>query len=275
MLLAQSVSANLVQDGTFTSVTYSGGPALTAPYFGQIGPDTGTNPPATGATLTVANWTTNGYNFVFSASNVDSGTQASGANAGQPNEAPGQFNVGNYGNTYMWGSHNGGATTWVAPPSGGNFIAADGAYEQAPIQQTITGLTVGKTYALKFWYGAAQQQGTFTQATTDQWTVSLMGTKTSTFGNFTTPTINLGAESFSGWTQATFYFIASNTSETLSFSAAGTPSGQPPFALLAGVDLEIVPDISNWMIFAGFGALCISLEILRRRRRRAELLPAV
>ena len=86
MLLAQSVSANLVQDGTFTTVSYSGSAPLTAPYFGQIGPDTGTSPPASGATLTVANWTTNGYNFVFSASNVDQGTQTGGANAGFPVE---------------------------------------------------------------------------------------------------------------------------------------------------------------------------------------------
>lgn len=272
MFLAQNGSANLVQNGTFTDITYSGSVSLTGPYFGQIGPDTGTNPPATGATLTVTNWSTNGYNFVFNASNVDRGNSTTGANAGAPHEAPGQFNVGNYGNTYMWGSNNGGNSTWVAPPSGGNFIAADGAYEQAPIKQTITGLTVGKTYVLKFWYGAAQQEG-YTGSTTDQWTVS-MGTG-NVAGNFKTPVINLASQSFSGWTQATFYFIANSTSEVLSFSAAGTPDGEPPFALLAGVDLEIVPDISNWMIFAGFGGLCISLEAMRRRRGRINLLPAI
>lgn len=273
MLLAQNGSANLVQNGDFTGLTYSG-PALPAgqtALFGQIGGTTGA---ASGAVLVANSWATGGYNFVYSAATVDSGTQASGANAGQPVEVPGEATVGTWGNTYMWGKNNGGPSTWSAPPGGGNFVAADGAYEQGAITQTITGLTVGKTYVLKFWYGAAQQQGTYTQATTDQWTVS-MGTG-NVAGNFKTPTINLAAESFSGWTQATFYFYAGSTTETLSFLAAGTPNGQPPFALLANVDLEIVPDISNWMIFAGFGALCISLEILRRRRRRRlELLPAV
>lgn len=268
MFLAQNAFANLVQNGTFTSVTYSGGLSLTAPYFGQIGPDSGTSP-ASGATLTVTNWATGGYNFVYNVSNVDQGTQAGGALAGQPKEAPGQFNAANgYGNTYMWGSHNGGASTWTAPPSGGNFIAADGAYEVGAITQTITGLTVGQTYVLKFYYGAAQQQGTFTQSTTEQWTVS-MGTG-NVAGNFKTTNINLGAESFSGWFQATMFFSANSTTETLSFLASGTPSGEPPFALLAGVDLEVVPDCSSWLIFAGFGSLCIAFEMMRRRRHRAE-----
>ncbi|HSI13582.1 MAG TPA: hypothetical protein VK961_16170 [Chthoniobacter sp.] len=241
---------------------------LTAPYFGQIGPDSGTSP-ASGATLTATNWTTGGYNFVFNAANVDQGTQANGALAGQPNQAPGQFNnAAGYGTTYMWGSHNGGASTWVAPPSGGNFIAADGAYEVGAITQTITGLTVGQTYVLKFYYGAAQQQGSFTQATTERWTVS-MGTG-NVAGNFQTPNINLAAESFSGWFQATMYFYANSTTETLSFLASGTPNGEPPFALLAGVDLEVVPDYSSWLIFAGFGSLCIAFEMMRRRRRRAD-----
>lgn len=273
LLAAREAHANLVQNGTFTSVTYSGTKPLTAPYYGQIGPDTSTSP-ASGATLVVTNWSTGGYNFVFNASNVDQGTQANGANAGQPNQAPGQFNnSAGYGTTFMWGKNNGGKSTWVAPPSGGNFIAADGAYEVGAITQTITGLTVGKVYVLKFYYGAAQQQGTFTQATTEQWTVS-MGTG-NVAGNFKTPTINLASESFSGWFQATMYFTAGATTETLSFLASGTPDGEPPFALLAGVDLEAVPDYSSWLIFAGFGSLCMVFETKRRRRRReASLLAA-
>jgi hypothetical protein len=272
LLSARDASANLVQNGTFTSVSYSGSLPLTAPYFGQIGPDSGTSP-ASGATLTVANWATGGYNFVFNATNVDQGTQANGALSGQPNQAPGQYTAPNgYGNTYMWGSHNGGASgtagTWTAPPSGGNFIAADGAYEQGAITQTITGLTVGKTYVLKFYYGAAQQEA-FDGATTDQWTVSL-GTG-NVAGNFKTPVINLAAHSFSGWYQATMYFYANSTTETLSFLASGTPSGEPPFSLLAGVTLEVVPDCSSWLIFAGFGSLCVFLETMRRRRRRVEI----
>jgi hypothetical protein len=72
------------------------------------------------------------------------------------------------------------------------------------------------------------------------------------------------------------YFYANSTTETLSFLAAGTPSGEPPFSLVADVDLEIVPDFSNWLLFTGFGTVCMFLEILRRRRRRGlESIPAV
>jgi hypothetical protein len=186
-----------------------------------------------------------------------------GANSGAPNEAPGQFNAGNgYGNTYMWGSHNSGATTWTNVPGGGNFVAGDGAYEQGAITQTITGLTVGKAYQLNFEYGAAQQQS-FNGATTETWQVTL-GSQT-----FNTTTIDLASNAFSGWKSGVMWFTATSTSETLSFLASGTPNGEPPFSLLGAVDLEPLPDFSNWMVFVGFGAVCITFEAVRRRRHSA------
>ncbi len=257
--VVQSASANLVQNGDFTSVSYSGGKPLTT-LFGQFG--TGT-----GSTLTVANWATAGYNFVYAPNTVDTGTSASGANAGKPNEAPGQYNAPNgYGNTYMWGSNNGGASVIPATsPAGGNFIAADGAFEIGALTQSVTGLTVGRTYALKFWWAGAQQEN-FTGITTENWTVA-MGTG-NVAGNFVTPTVTVPNHGFSGWMQQTFYFYANNSTETLSFLAAGTPNGEPPFSLLGGVDLEVVPEFSSWMAFAGFGVACIVFECVRRRRQQ-------
>jgi hypothetical protein len=267
--LAQAARANLVQDGDFTSVTYSGALPVTV-LFGQFGSDP-SGSPASGAQLTVSNWDTGGYNFVYTTATIDAGTNG-GANAGQPNQAPGQFTAGNgYGNTYMWGSHNGGASTITAPPSGGNIIAADGAYEQGAITQTVTGLTVGKTYVLKFYFAGAQQQS-FNGVTTEKWIVS-MGTG-NVAGNFSTATVTTPNNGFSGWQQATMYFYAGATTETLSFLAAGTPNGEPPFTLLAGVDLEVVPDFSNWMVFTGFGVACVVFEGMRRRRRLAGLAAA-
>ena len=49
--------------------------------------------------------------------------------------------------------------------------------------------------------------------------------------------------------------------------SAGTPAGEPPFSLVGGVDMEMIPESSNWIIFAGFGLLCILFEMLRRRRQ--------
>jgi len=39
----------------------------------------------------------------------------------------------------------------------------------------------------------------------------------------------------------TFTYTASNTSEVLSFLAVGTPAGEPPFSLLAGVTMTPTP----------------------------------
>lgn len=264
--LAQNGPANLVQDGDFSGVTYNGTePTGITTLFGEFGSGyTGTTPVPN---LTVANWTTAGYNYVYAPGTADSGTNANGANAGQPNEAPGQFNASNgFGNTYLAGSNNGGVNVIGAPPTGGNFVAADGAYEINAISQTITGLTPGQTYALKFYWAAGQQQS-FTGATTESWTVTLGS------GSYTTATFDLNSNSFSGWMQQTFYYSATSASETLSFLANGTPTGEPPFVLLADVDLEVVPDFSNWMVFAGFGAVCIIFETMRRRRRQSEFAP--
>jgi len=256
-VLAHTACANLVQNGTFTGVTYSGTLPLPTKY-GQFG--TGT-----GSTLTVPHWGTTGYNFVFTPGTADVGTSA-GANTGSPNEAPGQYNASNgYGSTYIWGSNNGGSVTLpLTDPAGGNFVAADGAYETGAITQTITGLTVGYMYLLKFYWAGGQQEG-YTTATTEAWQVSL-GSQT-----FTTGTASIVAGGFSGWMVQTFKYTATSTSETLSFLAVGTPSGQPPFALLGGVDLEVIPEFSNWTVFAGFGAVCTVFEVARRRRRGSRL----
>ena len=252
--LAPHARANLVQDGNFTGVTYSGTLPLTT-KFGQFGTNTG-------STLTMANWSTSGYNFVFAPNTADGGTTA-GAKAGFPNQAPGEYNTSSgYGQTYMWGSNNGGSVTLPATdPVGGNFVALDGAFKVAALTQTISGLTVGDTYRLMFYWAGAQQQG-YTTATTEALNV--------TFGSqsFTTGTVNLPAGSFSGWMLQTFNFTASNASQTLSFLAIGTPTGQPPFSLLGGVDLTVVPEFTNWLVFAGFGTVCTVFELLRRRKNR-------
>ncbi len=272
-LLVHTASAgvNLVQDGNFTSVSYNGtAPSGITTLFGQFGSGTGSN-------LTVANWTTSGYNFVFAPGTADSGTKASGANSGQPNEAPGQYNGSNgFGNTYMYGPHNQaadgvtGATLPASSPLGGNFIAADGAFEQGAITQSISGLVTNQHYALNFYWGAAQQES-FTGPTTENWTVSLKDSGGNGQSYTTTNAVLTATGQFSGWMLQTYYFTATATTETLSFLAAGTPSGEPPFSLLANVSLQVVPDAANWALFGGFGSLCIVMETMRRRTRATQI----
>ncbi len=262
LVWARNADADLILDGTFSTLTSS---TTTQYTFGQWGNNSGS---ATGSVITIADWDTAGYNFVYTAATASSGTQASGANSGRAHEAPGQSNVGGYGNTYLFGSGdgtansgNGGLKSFATSLFTGNFIGADGAYEQGAITQTITGLQVGHAYALTFYWGGAQQEGaTFTSATSEYWTVSLGGQSQ------TTGTVNVNNKDFSGWIKQTFNYTATSTSETLSFLAGGTPTGQPPFALLGGVSLNPVPEPASWTYFAALGAVTICVTVSRRRR---------
>jgi hypothetical protein len=261
--LTQRASANLVQDAGFSSITYSGTATLTT-VFGQFGTGTGSK-------LTVADWTTTGYNFVFAPSTADTGSRANGANAGSPNEAPGEYNGANgYGNTYMWGPANGGGANGLPATyatGAGNFIAMDGAFQTGAVSQTIGGLTVGQIYVLKFYWAGAQQES-YSGTTSESLTASLGGQSYST-----TPVPN-ASKGFTGWMQDTLEYTATNSSETLSFLAVGTPNGEPPFTLLGGINLQVIPDFSNWAVFAGFGTACVLFEGARRRRRRVAVLLA-
>ena len=261
-LTQNAPAANLILNGSFTNLSYSGSQPIST-LFGQFGTRSGSE-------ITVTNWNTSGYNFVYAPytptgsataiSTADSGTGAAGANSGAPNEAPGQYNYNGFGNTYIWGANNGGINTIPATdPNGNNFLAADGAYEVGAITQTINNLTVGQVYALSFYWAAAQQQS-FTMATTEQWQVTL-GSQTQN-----TAVYSLPAKGFSSWMPQTFYYTASSATETLSFLAAGTPNGQPPFVLLGSPTLDVAPEPAAWLLCVGGGTILVLIGVLRRRR---------
>jgi len=197
--------------------------------------------------VTVPGWTSTGYNFIFAAGSADT--------------------TGSYTPDYtayltLWGPNNGSANGLTASsPSGGNFVGADGAFRQAPVQQVITGLTIGKTYSVGFDYGFAQQHG-YDNATLQNWSVSFAGVTQ------TTATYALPNHAFSGWLHASYDFVATSASDTLSFLAYGDQP-VPPFALLDGVTFtpDAVPEPATWaMLLTGFGAVGFAA---RRRRSGA------
>src|SRR5450432_716991 len=107
-----SVHANSFTNGSFES---NGGP-------GQISFNTS----ATGWTVPAG-----GYTFLYAPGTADTAS------------AP----IGQYGQNALWGPGNGSANGLPATsPDGGYFIAQDGDFQVQPIQQIITGLTIGKVY---------------------------------------------------------------------------------------------------------------------------------
>ena len=58
--------------------------------------------------------------------------------------------------------------------------------------------------------------------------------------------VTVASHSSTAWVTQTLYFTATATTQILSFLAVGTPTGEPPFALLGGVSLDAVPEPSSW-----------------------------
>lgn len=218
-----------------------------------------------GAAQYVAGWTnmtantagTAGYNFLMMGA-----TAATTAGGVQTDDN---------GTLSLWAATD---SNTIAGGSGGNFLAADGAYEQSEIYQTLTGLTVGKQYDVSFNWAGAQQSG-YSGTTTDNWTV-YWGADLTHYVSQQTATVTDQSHGFTGWMAQTFTFTATGTSQVLGFMATGTPNGQPPFALLDDVSVTdhiaaAVPEPASWaMMIAGFGLVGASL----RKRRGATAFAA-
>ncbi|MBW8911723.1 MAG: PEP-CTERM sorting domain-containing protein [Sphingomonas sp.] len=222
-------AANLLVNGDFELISMTNGLAEHSTLFGTVSADL----------PTVTGWTTDGYNFVMKDNPGYGGSTATGAD----DYFDGAYTTGTGDRGFsLWGpdslsspSMNGLTNSPVtATGGGGNFIAADGAYLNRPIEQVLNNLEIGRQYHLSFAWAAAQQEN-FDGATTEGWTV---------YENMT--------------------FTATATTQTLSLLAYGTPIGQPPFALIDNVNLS-VPEPSTWaMMLLGFGLVG---GVMRTRRQ--------
>jgi hypothetical protein len=191
---------------------------------------------------TATGWTSSGYNFIFAPGAADT----TGA-------------TGQYGNLKLWGPGTGSSNGLPATsPAGGNYAAADGAFQVGAISQTIHGLNPGDSYIVSFWWGGAQQSG-FTGATTEQWQVSL-GSQTQS-----TVVLHNVNHGFTGWKQQSFAYTATSASEVLSFLAIGTPAGVPPFSVLDGVTLNAATPEPGTLSLV-FGGLLGGVGFIRSKK---------
>jgi PEP-CTERM motif len=202
---------------------------------------------------TVPDWTApafpKSYVFIWDAGTADT-TGAQGVFKGGPTNP-----------VRLWGPGDGSSNGLTAS---GAFIGSSPAFDNGPISQTLSGLTVGKPVVVSFDYAGAQQFG-FSGPSEEGWAVSL-GSETQD-----TALVSISSHGFSGWKTASFIFTPTSSSEVLNFMAIGSTRDDQPFALLSGVSVDPIPEPSTWaMMLLGFAGLAfVGYRQTRRARPQA------
>jgi hypothetical protein len=125
----------------------------------------------------------------------------------------------------------------------------------------LTGLTPGAAYIVSFDEATTTVNGFYSANFSGGWNVS--------FGGTTQTSTPMPTTAYSGtnWVSDSLVFIATSTTQTLSFVATDT-SGAPPFVLLDGVSVTSpIPEPAT----LGLAAIGVAglLAVRRQRRSRA------
>lgn len=242
----------LITNGNFENWTVNGSPT-TQSYIVAGGTTSGSS----GATLT--GWGNSGYTFLFSPGTASSSGAVATSNSRLNLWGPdGETSSPYYSNNGLTGS-----------PTGGAFLAEDGAYQQGYVYQAVSGLVVGQAYNLSFFWAAAQQAG-YTGDSYDGWNVYWADAAYNLQQSFSTATVTTPSMGFTPWRQNAYQVVATQTSMVLGFLATGGPGGVPPFSLLDGVSLQAVPEpASIALLLTGIG-LVAGFTYSRRRKQGVD-----
>ena len=148
------------------------------------------------------------------------------------------------------------------------FVGLDGdSRAEGILSQTVSNLVVGDHYQLTFDWAATQM----ITGSHVPYSIALaynLGTSLLTSGKGAPETATFTSTKYgqsSTWQSVTMTFTATATTEILSFLALGTPTGDPPIALLDNVSLEDIPEPSS---LAFVGAALIGGMVIRRRGQK-------
>jgi len=154
--------------------------------------------------------------------------------------------IGGDGTVELWSVGGANAGHANAAPVAGPILAMDSDFDPGALTTTLTGLSKGALETVSFYFSTSQQN-TFSGESFDSVEVSAGG---SGIGN--TGVVVDQSESSTAWTEETFSFVASGSSESLSFLASGGECGNqsctkagdsnvPAFALLDDINVSQTP----------------------------------
>jgi hypothetical protein len=234
--------------------------------FDALGTTTGAFWGASNITAGLAGWT-----LLGSSGNSQIECVVPGAANGQicNGNDPSTFDTGGvHSGTYYFSLYQYPGTS----PTGGNYFLADGdpGFNTA-LQQTVTGLVIGDLYRMNFWQAAGQENCGVDDGTpcdppggaplTGQWRVTFGSTTLSSTLMTTLP------HGLTAWQSQSLTFVATATSQLLSFLAVGTPSGAPPIVTLDGVTItDITAPEPGTAALWGVGLLALGLAKMRKKR---------